>query len=112
MPPHANDLGSPHPPQSEASHDVRARAGSAPPGVPAAAPSTAAAAEETLDKLPEWYVLVGTCTACRRSGPVERRDMITVMGPKAILSAIPARLRCKGCTNTKGNKMTVKKLQR
>jgi hypothetical protein len=77
--------------------------------VSAAAPPQAAAAEETLDKLPEWYVLVGTCPACRRSGPVERRDIIRVMGRQAVLSAVPARLRCKGCTNKAGNKLTVKK---
>ena len=103
---------SPCPSQPKASHHVRARAGSAAPGVPAAKPSAGAAAEETLDRLPEWYALVGTCPSCRRSGPVERRDIIRVMGRKAVLSAIPARLRCKGCTNKSGNKLTIKKLPR
>jgi len=91
---------------------VRASAGSARPGVQAAKPTEGAAAEETLDKLPEWYVLVGTCPACRRSGPVERRDIIRVMGRRAVLSAIPSKLRCKGCTNKSGNKLTIKKLPR
>ena len=78
----------------------------------AAAPSVGSAAEETLDRLPEWYVLVGTCPECRRSGPIECRDVIRVLRRKAILKAISERLRCKGCLNKVGNKVIAKRLPR
>lgn len=77
-----------------------------------AKPSAGAAAEETLDKIPEWYAFVGTCPHCRRSGSIERRDIRRVLGSKTVLSAIPEKLRCKACQNKIGNRVTLKKLPR
>lgn len=67
---------------------------------------SSAAAEETLNRLPEWYVLVGTRQSCRRSGPIKSaRPQGGAFGDSGEASR-------KGCTNRIGNKASLKKIPR
>jgi len=67
---------------------------------------------DTLDKLPEWYALLGFCPRCRRYGQIQRRDVRIVLGGKASISRIQPLLRCTRCRERSGNKLSVRKLPR
>lgn len=67
---------------------------------------------DTLDRLPEWYALVGYCPRCRRYGQLERRDVRIILGGNTLLSRIPALLRCSRCHEKSGNTLSVRKLPR
>lgn len=67
---------------------------------------------ETLDRLPEWYVIVGWCPRCRRYGQVERRDIRRVLGTTAILAHVERCLRCTGCRERSHNSASLRKLPR
>lgn len=66
----------------------------------------------TIDKLPEWYVLLGWCPRCRRYGHIERRDVRRVLGVAALLADIGPRLFCTACRERRGNKLSVRKMPR
>lgn len=66
----------------------------------------------TLDRLPEWYVLLGWCQRCRRYGQVERRAVRRVLGVGALLSDVAPRLVCTVCHQRRGNTLSVRKLPR
>lgn len=66
----------------------------------------------TLDRLPEWYALLGWCPRCRRYGHIERRDVRRVLGAAALLSDIPPHLMCTACHQRRGNKISMRKLPR
>lgn len=67
---------------------------------------------ETLEKLPEWYALLGYCPRCRRYGQIQRRDVRIVLGGKAVLSRIQPLLKCTRCHDKSGNTLSVRKLPR
>ncbi len=67
---------------------------------------------ETLDRLPEWYVIVGYCPRCRRYGQIERRDIRRVLGIRAMLSRISECLRCTVCKERKSNSASIRKMPR
>ena len=75
-------------------------------------PSISYEGYDTLDKLPEWYALLGYCPRCRRYGQIERRDVRVVLGRQAMLSRIQPLLRCTRCRERSGNKLSVRKLPR
>lgn len=66
----------------------------------------------TIDKLPEWYVLLGWCPRCRRYGQIERRDVRRVLGSAALLADIETRLVCTVCHGRRGNGFSIRKLPR
>ncbi|OCW56310.1 hypothetical protein AWJ14_19640 [Hoeflea olei] len=66
----------------------------------------------TLDKLPEWYVLLGWCQRCRRYGHIERRDVRRALGAAALLADIQPHLFCTVCHERRGNKLSIRKLPR
>lgn len=66
----------------------------------------------TIDKLPEWYVLLGWCQRCRRYGQIERRDIRRGLGATALLAHIAPRLVCTVCLERKDNTLSVRKLPR
>ncbi|WP_080822680.1 hypothetical protein [Agrobacterium genomosp. 2] len=69
-------------------------------------------AYDTLDRLPEWYVILGYCPRCRRLGQVERRDIRRVLGIRAVLSRVAECLRCTVCGSRSGNDASLRKLPR
>lgn len=66
----------------------------------------------TLDQLPEWYVIVGYCPRCRRYGRIERRDIRRLLGVQAILSRVAEFLRCTGCRERTRNGVSLRKMSR
>nr|CAD6613042.1 hypothetical protein RKHAN_02542 [Rhizobium sp. Khangiran2] len=74
--------------------------------------STSYEGYETLDRLPEWYALLGYCHRCRRYGQVERRDVRLVLGGDALLSQIQPLLKCICCHDRRGNTLSIRKLPR
>jgi len=75
-------------------------------------PSISYEGYDTLDRLPEWYALLGYCPRCRRYGQIQRRDVRVVLGGNTLLSRIPALLRCSRCREKSGNSLSVRKLPR
>ncbi|KQV41905.1 hypothetical protein ASC96_00645 [Rhizobium sp. Root1204] len=69
-------------------------------------------AYDTLDRLPEWYVIVGWCPRCRRFGQIARRDIRRVLGIRALLSRIAECLRCTRCKQRGSNSASLRKLPR
>lgn len=67
---------------------------------------------DTLDRFPEWYVLLGWCQRCRRYGPIERGDVHRILGAAARLVDIAPKLLCTGCRQRRGNKLSIRKLPR
>lgn len=66
----------------------------------------------TIDKLPDWYVLLGWCQRCRRYGYIERHDVRRVLGVAAHLADIAPRLYCTVCRERRGNKLSIRKMPR
>lgn len=66
----------------------------------------------TIDKLPDWYVILGWCQRCRRYGQIERRDIRRVLGAGALLADIGPRLVCTVCHQRRGNGFSIRKLPR
>ena len=66
----------------------------------------------TLEKLPEWYALVGRCHACAHEEVLERRTLARRCGSGIALAALPAKLKCRQCGNRQGNRLFLGKLAR
>lgn len=66
---------------------------------------------ETIDSLPQWYVLVAECGACGHAETVERRDVMRKFGKGIRLPEVAKRLRCR-CGNEGNNTLRLGKLAR
>ncbi|HEV7322187.1 MAG TPA: hypothetical protein VGO04_26585 [Ensifer sp.] len=66
----------------------------------------------TLDRLPEWYVLVAHCGKCRHQAQVDRRLIARTYGTDVPLARVPRILKCSRCQNRDGNKLLLGRLPR
>lgn len=68
--------------------------------------------QATLSSVPEWYVLGGHCSACKRSGWVDRYGLKHKHGPDTKVHQLQPRLRCLVCGNKGSNRWIAMKLPR
>jgi hypothetical protein len=84
--------------------------------VTSAVPETKAADPKEIDiplgELEEWYVLGGRCARCRHKGLFDRWEEARKRGKGVYLSTLESKLRCTGCQNRIGNRLTIGKLRR
>ncbi len=66
----------------------------------------------TLELLPEWYVLVAKCGACRHQGRIDRRMIAKTCGWGVHLNSIGGTLKCSRCGNREGNNLLLGRLPR
>ncbi|WP_431323282.1 hypothetical protein [Rhizobium sp. YTU87027] len=67
---------------------------------------------ETLGSLPEMFVLVAACPACRKRAPIDRWELGRQMGKSSTLVSVAKRLKCSGCGNHAGNRLLLGRLPR
>lgn len=66
----------------------------------------------TFASLPEWYVVGGHCTRCKRNGWIDRRELLRRYGDKARVMTLSPALRCRKCSNKGTNQWIAAKLPR